>query len=87
MGKLNSPRERKFKKHRREGAITLRGEWMKSTLLTEREKRCLTRAWTKRGARVAKHFQNHKFYLNRRVQEVADERRRTKCTFIDSEAI
>ena len=49
------------------------GEWIKSTLLTEREKRCLTRAWTRRGARVAKHFQIHKSYLKRRVQGGADQ--------------
>ena len=45
---------------------------MKSALLTEREKRCLTRAWTRRGKRVAKYFQNHKSYLKRRVQEMVD---------------
>ena len=45
---------------------------MNSTLLSEREKRCLNRTWTRRGARLAKHFQNHKSYLKRRVQEVAD---------------
>ena len=65
-------RERQFKKQRREGGITLHGEWIKSILLPEREKWCLTPAWTRRGARVAKHFKNHKSYLKDQVQEVAD---------------
>ena len=51
---------------------------MQSTLLTERGKRCLTRAWTKHGARVIKNFQNDKFYLNRWVQEVADRAKKNE---------
>eukprot|EP00904_Undaria_pinnatifida_P011353 jgi/Undpi1/7348/HiC_scaffold_22.g09821.m1 len=58
MGKLNAVQERQFKKQRREGSDLSRSEWMKSTILTDREKRCLTRAWTRREAKVNKKFQN-----------------------------
>ena len=72
------PRELQFKTQRRKGGITLRGEWVKSTFQTERQKRYLTRAWTRRGTRFAKYFQDRKSYIKRRGQEVADRVKKNK---------
>lgn len=40
---------------------------MKVKLLTERQRRCLERAWSRRGARVEKKFQDRKRYLAART--------------------
>lgn len=76
MGRLNAVQERQYKRHRSEGSDLSRMEWMKSTLLTTREKRCLTRAWTRRTARLDTKSANRHAYLKRRVVEV--EGRATK---------
>lgn len=76
MGRLNAAQERQFKKQRREEIDLSRSAWMKSTTLTEQEKRCLTRAWTRHEARVNKKFQNRHAYLKRRVVQMQERARR-----------
>ena len=45
-------------------------------MLTDREKRCLTRAWDRREARVDKKFHNRHAYVKRRVAEVGEQCKR-----------
>ena len=61
---------RAYKKQRREGAPRGRYEWMKVKLLTERQRRCLERAWNRREAKVDKKFLDRKRYLAARTAEL-----------------
>ena len=72
MAKLSRAQERQFKRQRREGRDMSRLELMKSTTLTEREKRCLQWARTRREAKVKK-FQNRHAYLKRRKEELEEQ--------------
>lgn len=54
---------------------------MKSTLLTERQKRCLTRAWSRRPARLEKKFANRHAYLKQRVGDL-EERTKANAGYI-----
>ena len=55
----------------------MRAEWMKSTLLTVRPKRCLTRAWSRRSPRLDKKFGNRHAYLKHRVRELEERVKKT----------
>ena len=54
LHRLDGAQEQKFKKQRREGADVKRGEWMASTVLSDRDKRYVTRAWNRREEKAAK---------------------------------
>ena len=73
MAKLSAAQERQFKRQRKEGSDLSRSEWMKYTTLTERQKRCHQRAWTRREAKVKKKFQNRHAYLKRRKEELEEQ--------------
>lgn len=71
LGKLKASQISVHKKEIREGAPRGRYEWMKSKLLSERERRSLKRAWQQRGGeRVEKRFQDRKRYLATRTTEL-----------------
>ena len=44
-----------------------RGKWMESTLRSDRDKRCLSRAWTRRKEKLAKQYTARTFHLVRRI--------------------
>ena len=48
-------------------------------MLADREKRCLTRAWNRREARVDKKFHNRYAYVKRRVAEVGEQSKRDEA--------
>ena len=70
LGRLDAIQMRAYKKQRREGAPRGRYEWMKVKLLTERQRRCLERAWNRREAKVDKKFLDRKRYLAARTAEL-----------------
>lgn len=78
---LNAVQSRQYKRHRFEGGELSPAEWMKSTLLTERQKRCLTRGWTRRHARLGKKAGNRLTYLKFRVGQLEERLEETsRCT-------
>ena len=50
---------------------------MKSMPLTERQKRCLTRAWSRRSPRLENKFGNRHVYLKHRVRELEERVKKT----------
>eukprot|EP00904_Undaria_pinnatifida_P010521 jgi/Undpi1/659/HiC_scaffold_10.g04123.m1 len=48
LHRLSGSQECASKRKRSEGADMTRGKWMESTLLGDRDKRCLSRAWSRR---------------------------------------
>lgn len=72
LGFLSATQERGYKKRRREGFDITRAEWMQSTILTDREKRCIKKSWEKREAKVSKRFHDRTRYLTRRVKELQE---------------
>ena len=59
-----------FKKQRTEGGGPSRSEWMRSAILTDRQKRCLSRAWNVREKKLDKKIANKHAYLKHRVGEL-----------------
>ena len=47
-----------------------RGEWMASTVLSDRDKRIISRAWFRRDERLGKKFTARRFYLSHRITEL-----------------
>ena len=54
LDRLSGAQEKEFKRQRCEGAGVTRGEWMASTVLSDREKRSISRAWFRRDERLGK---------------------------------
>ena len=46
------------------------GEWVASTVLSDREKRCVTLAWARREEKVARQLSLRKSYLGQQVSEL-----------------
>lgn len=70
MGMLTQAQERAYRRKRRKGFDITRAEWIASMVMTDREKRCLTKAWYRRKARVNKRFADRARYLSRRATEM-----------------
>lgn len=69
LGRLNAMQEKHFKRQCRDGVGVNRGNWMKSKVLSEREKRCLERGWNRRAERANKNFAKRKWYLGHLLKE------------------
>ena len=54
LHRLSGAQEKEFKRQRCEGAGVTRGEWMASTVLSDREKRSISRAWFRRDERLGR---------------------------------
>lgn len=74
--KLSCTQERAYKKHRLEHPECRREEWLR---LTDREKRCLHRGWTRRERNVRKKFHARRRYLATRVGELEMREKETKA--------
>ena len=70
LHRRNSAQEQKFRRQRTEGADVKRAEWMRSVPLSDRDKRCVTRAWDRREEKAAKQFTDIRFCLGRGVSEL-----------------